>query len=321
MSCASNLRIVSLLAAATEILYLLGLGDHVVGISHECNSPPEVAAKPRVTRTRIDATASSSAIDEQVRELSSRGEPLYELDVEALIRLQPNLLVTQAACDVCAVRLADVQDAVAEHPQLSSTRVVALNPKSLTDVLDDVVVIGSAAGIDAEARAHRRSLQLRVDAVRRQTTPLASAQRPPIAIIEWIEPLMLAANWIPELVELAGGRHDLTQQGQPSRRSDFARLADYDPEIVVVAPCGFDLERTLSESAVLAGHEAWWHLSAVRRDRVYAVDGDGYISRAGPRLVDSLEILAHLIHPELIASPTQMEQPERAWCALQVVSA
>jgi iron complex transport system substrate-binding protein len=305
-------RIVSLISSATEILYGIGVGDRVVGVSHECDYPPQVVGKPRVTRSHVNAESSSREIDDQVRAISGSGAPLYEIDVDLLATLAPDLIVTQAQCDVCAVRYADVLEAVRGRPELAATQVVALNPTSLADVFDGIVRVGKAAGALEHAEGFRDTLLRRGGAITNLTYTLAKNQRPRVACVEWIEPLMLAANWTPEIVELAGGEHALTQGGVHSSYSSWSELVEYDPQVIIVMPCGFDLPRTLVEANTLTQMPGWDAINAVRSGRVWAVDGSAYFNRCGPRLVDSLEILAHLLHPDSIAPPTRVDAAS-AW--------
>jgi iron complex transport system substrate-binding protein len=292
------MRIASLLASSTEILYGLGLGDQVVAISHECDFPPEAIIKPRITRSNIDPAASSAAIDEQVRADMSAGMPLYELDVEQLASLSPDLIVTQAQCDVCAIRYEDVVTAVNRHPSLEGAHVVALNPKRLADIFEDIRRVGQASGSEDVAERWIESLMNRVNSIGKVTRSLSPSERPKTLCVEWVEPLMAAANWTPELVDLAGGQCELTKAGEHSTVTKWESIATFDPEVIVVMPCGFDLERSISEGALLAKNDGWENLAAVRNGRVFAVDGNAYFNRSGPRIVDSLEILAGLIHPE-----------------------
>jgi len=306
-------RIASLLSAATEMLFVLGLGERVVAVSHECDWPPEANNLPRLTMSHIAASQSSAAIDTQVRELAAAGKPLYGLDAELLGRLAPDLIVTQQQCDVCAVSYADVAAAVASDPRLAGCRVIALNPQSLADVLADLRRIGEAAGAPDAAERCVAELEARIDAVRRRTAGLAESQRPRVVCIEWIEPLMLAANWVPEIIELAGGRNGLSIGGRHSTYHKWSEVVAYDPELIVVSPCGFDLHRTLQEADALVRLPGWKEMTAVRTGRVFAVDGNAYLNRSGPRLVESLEILAHLLHPEHVGAP---QMPSNGWCKL-----
>jgi iron complex transport system substrate-binding protein len=258
---------------------------------------------PRVTVSHIGATASSAAIDAQVRELAAAGKPLYGLDAELLGRLAPDLIVTQQQCDVCAVSYADVLSAVAADPRLAGCRITALNPQGLRDVLTDLRRVGEAAGVPAAAERCIAELETRIEAIRGRTAVLQENQRPRLVCIEWIEPLMLAANWVPEIVELAGGRNGLSIGGRHSTYHAWQDVLAYDPEVMVVSPCGFDLSRTLEEARAFAAVPGWEQMTAVRTGRVYAVDGNAYLNRSGPRLIDSVEILAHLLHPSIFAAP------------------
>ncbi len=310
---ATALRIASLLSSATEMLYALGLGDAVVAVSHECDFPPAVSAKPRVTFSRVDSAANSGDIDEQVKQLCALGQPLYDIERDLLRSLQPDLIVTQAQCDVCAVRYQDVVDFVAQEPRLSHTRVVALNPMSLGDVLQDIQRIGTATDCVAAAERCVAALRERVDNLSRVASTIPSAARPRVAIVEWIEPLMLAANWTPQLVDLAGGDCPLALAGRHSVYGPWHDVVAFDPQVLVVAPCGFDLPRTLIEARVMPTWPGFAELSATRAGRVWAVDGNAYFNRSGPRLVDSAEILAHLFHPQHFSAPACVSSSAPPW--------
>ena len=296
-------RIVSLLASGTEILFGLGLAERVVAVSHECDHPSQVRTLPRATFSHIDSQQSSDAIDSQVRQLSVSGAALYEIDRRRLLELKPDLIVTQSQCDVCAVKYQDVVDLVRSDARLAGTRVVALNPLSLDDVFQDILRVGQAAGSAPEAQRFVDQLRLRVECIQDRAAQLDKLERPRVACIEWVEPLMLAANWMPQLIELAGGLNGLTEHGQHSTYSRWEDLVHYDPELLLVMPCGFDLERSVAELRVLSQLPGWHQLTAVKQQRVYAADGNAYFNRSGPRLVDSLEILAHLFHPDTFPDP------------------
>ena len=304
-------RVASLISSATEILYLLGLGARMVGVSHECDYPPQIGGLPRLTRSLVESAASSRNIDDQVRTLAGQQSALYAIDVELLASLAPDLVITQAQCDVCAVRYEDVVSAVHSSPELSRTQVLALNPARLADVLNDIRRIGAAAGVEQRASEAIDALTARVEHVRQITSSLSPAQRPRVACLEWIDPPMLAANWTPELVAWAGGNDGLHADGRHSSYADWDAIARFDPEVIVILPCGFDVERAIVEAQVLPALPQWASLAAVRGGRVYAADGNAYFNRSGPRLVDSLEILAHLFHPELFPPPLKDDQ--RAW--------
>ena len=292
-------RIASLISSGTEILYALGLGESVVATSHECDFPPEATTHRRVTISNIDSQSDSLDIDGQVKSISAAGGALYDFDRDALLGLRPDVIITQAQCDVCAVRYQDVVDFVQGEPALESTRIIALNPQSLSDVFADVLRVGSVLGVADRAEQYVNGLLERVDAIRRRTAPMLEESRPRVICIEWIEPLMLAANWTPELIDIAGGRCPLTQAGRHSDYSSWSSVVQFDPEVIVVSPCGFDLARTLEEAKPVETWEGFDELTATRSGRVFALDGNAYLNRSGPRLVESVEILAHLFHPKV----------------------
>jgi len=287
-------RIASLISSATEILFAIGAGDRVVAVSHECDCPDEVQELPRATFSHVDAMAGSREIDEQVKQLSGSGAALYEIDRDLLVRLQPDLIVTQAQCDVCAVKYDDVVDLVKSQQALAHTEVLPLQPQRLEDVFKDVLRVGQATGDVEQAKSFVAQLRERLTEVDRR---VSDRPRPKVAVIEWTDPLMLAANWVPELIAAGGGRCDLTTAGE---HSDYARWEDllaYDPDVLIVSPCGFDLPRCRREIDELAKRDAWKRLSAVQSGRVHAIDGGAYFNRSGPRLVDTVEILDGLLHP------------------------
>lgn len=296
-------RIVSLLPAATEILCFLGLEDRLVGVSHQCGQANALAGKPQVTFSSLTATATSGQIDAEVRALTARGEPLYGIDEEVLAALRPELIVTQAQCDVCAVRFEDVLAAARRIAPDGSIKVVALKPATLEDILQDILRVGRAAGVGDIAAERVAGLRQRIDAVQRATLAIPSSQRPRVAVIEWMEPLMIAANWTPELVVLAGGEYALAEGG---RHSDYAKwevVRRYDPHVLLVAACGFDLPRTVTEAQQFAALPGWNELRAVREGHVWAIDGDVHLNCPSPGVVDTLELLGHLLHPERMSEP------------------
>lgn len=308
------MRVASLLASSTEMLCLLGAAEDLVAISHECDYPLQILDRPRVTRTRIDAAQSSGQIDDQVRRLLAAGEPLYEVDAAALSELAPDLIVTQAQCDVCAVDYDDVVALVERTPALRPARVVALNPRSLADVLADLQSLGEATGRPQQAEQAVAELQNRIGLIEARSQSLPAEARPRVACLEWLDPPMLAGNWTPELVRLAGGVQPLLADGRHSETTSWESIVRYDPQVVIVMPCGFDLERARREAALLPGIAGWSSLSAVQAGRVFAVDGNALFNRSGPRLVDSLELLAGLLHPRLFPLPPH--SAGRAWQAL-----
>ena len=291
-----NMRICTLLPSATEIAFALGLGDSVTAVSHECDYPAEAREKPVVVRGRIDSDSSTSRqIDDRVQRTLSRGESLYGLDLELLRRLNPDLIVTQGLCDVCAVGYDDVMAAAGTLKP--PARVLSLSPSSLGEVLSDIARVGNATGTSGRAETLVGGLRERVERVAAKV-PEGSV-RPRVACLEWLDPLYAAGHWVPEMVELAGGTDVLAAKHEPSARVSMETLSEAAPEVMVLMPCGFDESRTLREWEPLKDLPAWQAVPAVANGQVFAVDGSKFFNRPGPRLVDGLEILARLIHPAL----------------------
>jgi len=293
------MRIVSLLPSATEIVFALGLGDSLVGVTHECDYPPEALRLTRVTRSHIPPGISSAGIDSAVSSTLNSAGTLYELDLAALNDLRPDLILTQRLCDVCAVSFDRVQEAVASLP--GHPNVLNLEPHSLAEILGNILTVGRAAGTESGADQVVRNLQDRIEAVRQKAA--SASGRPRVVCLDWVDPPYCGGHWMPELVEIAGGRDDLAARHRPSHRIDWKQVIDFAPEVLVLTCCGFSLERVLEEGATLAKYPAFNDLPAVRAGRIFATDGSAYFSRPGPRIVDSLEILAHLIHPEAFRPP------------------
>ena len=287
-------RIVSLISSATEIVCELGFGQQLVGRSHECDYPSAVTALPACSTSKVAITAASRAIDGQVRSIVADGLSVYRVDPELLDRLAPTVIVTQTQCEVCAVSLKDVEDAVCRLVG-SRPRIVSLEPMSLSDIWKDIRTVASALGDAARGDALVSRLTERLAAVRAAVD--AAPSRPSLACIEWIDPLMGAANWVPELVDCAGGADLFGAAGQHSGYLRMEQLVAADPDVIAVMPCGFDIERSCREMAPLAAHPDWARLSAVRNGRVVMVDGNQYFNRPGPRVVESAEILAECLHP------------------------
>jgi iron complex transport system substrate-binding protein len=296
------MRIVSLLPSATEIICQLGLVDELVGVTHECDFPPAVCDLPKVTRTFIPAAASSREIDTLVRERLKTERALYSLDVPMLERLRPDLIVTQALCDVCAVAEAEVQAAACSLP--GRPRVLNLEPTCLEDVFESLRMVGDATRHVEPARDEVASLRTRVAAIEGRSRQIT--RRPLVVVLEWIDPPFSSGHWSPELVRLAGGEEALGAAGERSRTLDWRQIAAAAPEVLVIACCGFDVERTCTELPILRNYPGWAELPCVRSGRVYVVDGSAYFNRPGPRLVDSLEILAHLLHPNVHPLPSHL---------------
>ena len=289
------MRICSLLPSITETLFELGLGDSVVAVTHECDWPPQARAKPAVTRSRVQVEGRSSAdIDQQVRDHSGA---LYDLDTDALARLRPDLILTQSLCAVCAVDETSVRAAAASLP--GAVTVASFSPTCLADVLAIIEQMGRLTHATAAADELRQRFNSGIDRVR---TPLgAEAARPRFVFLEWTDPPFTCGHWTPELVQIAGGMELLGRQGQPSRRTSWEDLAAADPDVLLIAPCGFTLARTLEELPALERQPVWHTLRPVREGRVFSADGSAYFNRPGPRLIESLHILAEVLHPERFA--------------------
>jgi iron complex transport system substrate-binding protein len=289
------MRIVSLLPSATEIVHAVGLGDRLVGVSHECDHPAAVVGLPRVTRSLLPAAATSGAIDVAVRERAREGRSLYALDGDLLARLRPDLVVTQALCDVCAVAEGEVAAAIAGLP--GPPRVVTLAPHRLADVLAGMQAVAAAADVAEAGRTAVAALQRRIDAVARRSAGVAA--RPRVMLLEWLDPPFTAGHWAPEIVRLAGGDEVLGREGERSRAVAWDGVRAADPEVLVVACCGFDVARTRAELPLLEARPGYRDLACTRAGRVHVVDGNAFFSRPGPRLVDALEALAWLLHPDV----------------------
>jgi iron complex transport system substrate-binding protein len=290
------MRIVSLLASATEIVCALGLEDLLVGRSHECDYPESINCLPVCTAPKFAVTGSSADIDRRVKETLQSDTSVYEVDAALLDEQRPDVVITQAQCEVCAVSLRDVQAAVAR--MRTRPRVVSLNPNSLAEVWDDVRAVAAGCGVPARGEELVADLQVRMRAVVERASGLP---RPTVACIEWIDPLMAAGNWVPELVELAGGINLFGEAGKHSPWMTWEDLVGRDPDVIVVLPCGFDLERTRAELPALTARPGWSELKAVRAGRVWAADGNAYFNRPGPRLAEALEMLAEAFHPATFA--------------------
>ena len=295
MTDTANLRIVSLLPSATEIIDCLGLTPALVGRSHECDYPASVKDLPVCTEARLDSNKKSGQIDADVKSLMQKALSIYKIKIEVLEQLKPTHIITQDQCDVCAVNLPEVEKAIAQLTD-SNPQIISLQPKILKEVWQDISRVAKALEVEAQPVLDR--LQGRLKAIDDKVEVLVT-EKPTVVALEWTEPLMVGANWIPELIEIAGGKPLLSNRGEHSPYLFWETLIDIDPEIIVIMPCGFDLERTVQESEILTKHPAWKTLKAVKQKKVFVTDGNAYFNRPGPRLVDSAEILAEIFHPDL----------------------
>ena len=304
-------RICSLLPSATEIVYALGLGDRLVAVTHECDYPTDASAHPTVTNASFNpASMSNRDIHNHVTENVHSGSSIYTLDRQLLEKLNPDLILTQELCDVCAVSYDTVQDAV-RHLHGDNT-VLSLEPTSLAAILDTIAQVGGATGTEALAAQVVTDLKTRIATVEEQAR--ATEERPRVFTMEWMDPPFAGGHWVPEMVRLAGGTAGIVPEGQPSREVTWDEIVAFDPEIIVVMPCGYHLDALELEFRMTPFPAAWGDLKAVRRGQVYAVDATAYFSRPGPRAVDGLEVMAEIIHPELFPR----RKPLDAWRALEL---
>lgn len=289
-------RIVSLIASATEIVCALGFEDQLVGRSHECDFPPSVERLPQLTSPKFKVEGTSAEIDQRVKSIVQEALSVYRVDAKALDELKPTHIITQSQCEVCAVSLKDVERAVCEFTG-SKPVIVSLEPNSLEDVWADILRVGEALGATERGEHLVDELKTRMDDIVQRTHWLESS--PTVAYIEWIDPLMAGGNWMPELIEMAGGVNLFGEAGKHSPWMTWDELVAADPDVIFVAPCGFDIPRTLQEMHLLTSKLEWSKLKAVAEHRVYVADGNQYFNRPGPRLVESLEILAEAINPNV----------------------
>ena len=292
-------RVVSLIPAATEIVYALDCGERVVGRSHECDHPDDVRSRPVCTAAKLDAAGPSAEIDRRVKAIVAEALSVYRVDEALLERLAPDLILTQTQCEVCAVSFAEVEQAVAAWSG-TAPAIVSLAPGTLEEVWADIDRVARALGVAARGQALVAELERRVAAIAAAAAPASGTESPPtVACIEWIEPLMAAGNWVPQLVEMAGGADLFGEAGRHAPWMTWDQLRRADPEVIVVMPCGFDIARSRHELGALVERPGWAELGAVGTERVFITDGNQYFNRPGPRLVESLEILAEILHPSL----------------------
>jgi iron complex transport system substrate-binding protein len=287
-------RIVSLIASATEIVCALGLEDQLVGRSHECDYPPSVSRLPICTGPKFDVHGTSREIDGRVKTVLAEATSVYRVDADLLKRLRPDVVLTQSQCAVCAVSTRDVEDALGDWLG-SRPNVLSLVPNRLSDIWEDIRWTAEVLGVERMGSELISRLQERMRAVVIKAEQLP--HRPTVACLEWIDPLMAAGNWMPELVAMAGGRNLFGAAGEHSPWTTWEQLRDSDPEVIASLPCGYDLAKTRAEMATLQRHPEWERLRAVRDGRVAVTDGNQYFNRPGPRLAESLDILAEIIHP------------------------
>ena len=288
------MRIVSLIASSTEIVCRLGLAQDLVGRSHECDYPEFVKNLPVCTSPKFNVEGSSYEIDQRVKAILQESLSVYRVDAQIVDQLKPSHIITQAQCEVCAVSLKDVEEAAC-HFISSQPQIVSLEPNSLADIWLDIKRVGAALNISDRADKLVAELSHAMSAIESTSAGLV---KPRVACIEWIEPLMAAGNWMPELIVMAGGINLFGEAGKHSPWMSFDQLFDQDPDIIIVSPCGFGIERTQTEMYLLQGHPGWNDLKVAKSKNVFVCDGNQYFNRPGPRVLESLEILAEIFHPQ-----------------------
>lgn len=288
------MRIVSLIASSTEIVHALGFGDQMVGRSHECDFPTQVTDLPVCTGPKFRTDGTSYEIDQRVKAILQESLSVYRVDAEKLNELKPTHIITQAQCEVCAVSLKDVEEAACQIIT-SKPQIISLQPDSLADIFDDVRRIAKGLGVVPVGEMMVEQLKGRMDVVAKKASELKD--KPRVALVEWIEPMMAGGNWMPELIEMAGGINLFGEAGKHSPWMNWEDLVAADPDIIVVSPCGFDIKRTMEEMHLISDRKEYASLKAVKAGRVFVADGNQYFNRPGPRVLESLEMLAEMLHP------------------------
>ena len=302
-------RIVSLLPSCTEIICKLGYREHLVGISHECDYPNSISGLPVLTKARLSSEGTSIEINQSVTDLLQRGLSVYDVDASLLKSLSPDIIVTQAQCEACAVSLDQVQDIVSNWT-LNQTEIISLEPNTLNEVWLGFDIIAKAMDAPESSSILKSEINERFKLLKDKLK--GTEQKPTVLCIEWIEPIMVAANWVPELVGLAGGKNVMSVSGTDSNFCSWDEIKQTNPDIIIMMPCGFGIKRTLEDIHYLQNRKGWQELKAVKENKVFVVDGNQYFNRPGPRLVDSAEILAEVIHPEYF----ERKYPEDAWITI-----
>lgn len=288
-------RIVSLIASSTEIVHALGFGDQMVGRSHECDFPTQVKELPVCTGPKFKTDGTSYEIDQRVKEIVQESLSVYRVDADKLDELKPTHIITQAQCEVCAVSLKDVEEAACQIIS-SNPQIISLQPDSLADIFEDVRRIAKGLGVVPVGEMMVQQLKERMDAVSSKACALPN--KPRVALVEWIEPMMAGGNWMPELIDMAGGINLFGEAGKHSPWMNWEDLVAAEPDIIIVSPCGFDIDRTMQEMHLISDRKEYAGLQAVKDGKVFVADGNQYFNRPGPRVLESLEMLAEMLHPE-----------------------
>jgi len=299
------MRIASLLPSATEIAFALGLEEQVVAVSHECDYPPEASGRPILTKSAIHQKIHAShEIDEEV---AKRGGDIYEIDEKLLESLRPDLILTQELCAVCAVSYTKVKEAARVLD--ADTRIVSLEPSNLEDIVENIRLVGKIAGRTAQAEKLTSQLSERMEKVKEKTRTVP--RKPRVAFLEWFRPPWIGGHWIPQMIDYAGGIDNLGTLGKPSRKVEWKAIVEYEPEIMILSPCGYDVKQVLAEVQTLSAYSNWDDIPAFRTSNIYAVNASAYFSRPGPRIVNGLELLAHIIHPKLFPETALAHEMKR----------
>ena len=291
-------KIVTLIPSATEIVAFLGKQDSIVGCSHECDYPKNIKDLFKLTSPKLNIDGTSQEIDKQINKILINSLSVYKIDVDKLKELEPDFIVTQDQCEVCAVSFSEVEDFVKEHLN-QKTKIISLSPNTLNDVFNDIKKVAKTLGVLNETNKNKiNKLELRLSEIKEQSA--IQIKKPSVACIEWINPLMIAGNWIPEMVEIAGGTNVLGKNGENSHWIEFDEIASIDPDLIIFLPCGFNISKTMKELKMCLNNDLKWEtLKAYQNNKLFVADGNQFFNRPGPRLIESLEILAEIIHPNI----------------------
>ena len=291
-------RVLSLLSSTTEIIYALGCGDRLVGRSHECDYPEEVSELPICTIPKFNVDGTSREVDDEVKSLVQSALSIYYINEKLLKELKPDIIFTQSQCEVCAVSVSDVENALKNITGLSS-RVISVEPNSVEDIVNDILTIAEILNVRKKGKELVELIKAKIDSTEKIVYQKSS---PSVAAIEWIDPLMAAGNWVPQLIKVAGGKNLFGEAGKHSPWMKYNDLVEQDPEIIIVMPCGYDIKKSLIEIKTLESKKGWGSLKAVRNRNVYITDGNQFFNRPGPRIIESLEILLEIIHSDFSES-------------------
>ena len=291
-------RVLSLLSSTTEIIYALGCGDRLVGRSHECDYPEEVSELPICTIPKFNVDGTSREVDDEVKSLVQSALSIYYINEKLLKELKPDIIFTQSQCEVCAVSVSDVENALKNITGLSS-RVISVEPNSVEDIYNDILTIAENLNVRKKGKELVELIKAKIDSTEKIVYQKSS---PSVAAIEWIDPLMAAGNWVPQLIRVAGGKNLFGEAGKHSPWMKYNDLVEQDPEIIIVMPCGYDIKKSLIEIKTLESKKGWESLKAVRNRNVYITDGNQFFKRPGPRIIESIEILLEIIHSDFSES-------------------